>query len=655
MAHAVLVLADRKAQQGSRSQLPVDNAIPYIHVGADSGELWALDGQPVWPVATQSQFLALQAMVHTMGGSARESRGSKQSLIGGAEVVAALGDIVADEARLYAHLTRRDTVVVGGAEQAASTDRLAVLIALEADLDYDLVAALYDREGDIGAPGIVYAPTIARLREQVLVRTAAAHLCCPLARRRIDLFPRLAFDRINIGADWVLLGRHATAASMRSALGSNAGLLHLQTTSDGLDALLRPDLVLCAVHDAVPDAPVRTRPVCMLTGFCHRTLQSVKSAAESDKLLAPEAIAARVFVLDACWGWRPPLRVSDPAWGFTERLLQSFRTGVLLTPWEITLSAPYISAELIGSLAAGESAGTALATHIHRWKNTNGHRMCLIGDPRVRLPKPGAGSGVHPILYEEGVDVSRSATITRSLAFLRAYVTAARRVGHVYEDLSEDVMTALVECEDAVLDLRSLEEGEAAVGPRLRRALLRFLAGRWSVSARTWAPWVAEQRNTGVAIPCWVCGVEARRFESRLWIAGQPERIVLACPNCGHVADLPKGVRLEFEVSSDGTFRLSGDTTAANAMFAIQSHRRQGERILPLDDGTDERDEDEPRLELAFPWPELDAGLAHEFKPLTTWPEGPLRVAVFVVWREFELGILSTQARGELFNRPARA
>ncbi len=265
----------------------------------------------------------------------------------------------------------------------------------------------------------------------------------------------------------------------------------------------------------------------------------------------------------------------------------------------------------------------------------NGHRLCLVGDPAVCLPEPVKPPPSPLVPSGRPSNGEQSATIARSLAFLRAYATAARRGPLLaYEDLADEVLNVLAECEQAVLELRPLEEGDDPVGPRLRRTLLRFLAGQWTLVASKWAPWI-EETTAVSARPCWVCGVGARQFDFRLWTAGRPERTVVVCPSCGYVADLPKGRRLQLGWMPDGTLRMHGDTKAASATVAVHSPRLQNAQVMS---------------ELSSAWPEVDGKLATEFKPTANWPEGPIRLAVVVVWNDFEVGVLGSQDRGEHFN-----
>jgi hypothetical protein len=112
---------------------------------------------------------------------------------------------------------------------------------------------------------------------------------------------------------------------------------------------------------------------------------------KNGELLSPDAIAARVFVWDTCQGLMLPASVVDPRWGLAPRLFASPAIGAVILTWEPVVSEPSLD-PLARDLARGLSVGRALARLLAgRESRRMGHRMCLFGDPRLRLPRPQAG------------------------------------------------------------------------------------------------------------------------------------------------------------------------------------------------------------------------------------------------------------------------
>lgn len=589
---------------------------------------------PVWPVRHESDLTVLRTIARSFGGTITPCKNVKRRRLSGAGVVIALGQDVAGEAELYAHLTLRECVVVSGLKDISRLPGSDVVIATEDKIDESLLEMLYEDGTQASATGLIYAPTLAQLRQQVLLRSAAAYLC----RRGLDS-PSPPVQRIDflsttelghaVLQDWQLLGTKATIEEATQALSVGAGVLSLVSHSDGVDSPLSSEAVLCAIQDARADAPLAGAPACVVTGVCHRRREPIAVALASGGLVFPSVIQARIMVADVCWGLLPPLDVIHPAWGLGRRLLENHSIGAFITCWEIMRSSVQLIAPLVDAIADGTPVGESLAEQqaSARWKKF-GRRMCLIGDPRVCIPRPSEPVSLSNLLPTTGPEV-RSLK-TGALEFLRAYITLARKnVGGTYEDYSDSVLAALGEYQEALWTGAELEGAPEAPGPRLRQAFMNFAFGRFSVAYPIWQQFADDW---AVLAPqrCYACQRIAVTLKFYLCIPGASARRVTNCQSCGTIEDVPVGTHLTFSVSPDGEVKLNGELPSGHCVGGLML-----ETSMP----------DERRV---FPWPGDSRGnLAPTFRVSPPWPEGPIRVSVFIISESCELISLGLQCRGE--------
>ena len=145
----------------------------------------------------------------------------------------------------------------------------------------------------------------------MLLRSAAVHLCGRSGRQRVDVRPFADFSPAARHRE--ILGRHATRAELARALGSGSELLTIFTVGDGIDAGLGP-LILCPM-ERMPAPSGEAAPPCVADRICHRLELPQAEALASGEIVPPEALAARVLVLYACWGILPAGSLYGSMWG----------------------------------------------------------------------------------------------------------------------------------------------------------------------------------------------------------------------------------------------------------------------------------------------------------------------------------------------------
>jgi hypothetical protein len=606
---------------------------PILAMAAPDGGLYAVDGQPVWPLRDAREREALERMAAALGNRVELITRARPCRASGPEVVVGLGSRAFEDAELYAHLTLRTCIRARTRDELASLPIPAVVVTTFDHVDEELLDLLYDRH-DRGpmdeAPGLIFGFSDDELRCQVLAR--AACLRCPPREhelRRADVYPLLAFG-CEQWPDVLVLGAQASPEAYRSAFSAGAGVLTLSTHSDGIDAQLLPDLVLCPM-DRVPDQWERSMaPSCLLTGSCHRRDRPMSQALEEGSLLSPSGIVADVLVHSVCWGLYPAPGVQSPAWSLVRRVLEGFDVAAVMTTWEIVSQTVLTTAPLFHELACGVPLGRALARHLSSADALQrGHKLCLLGDPAMRLsPRelvdPFEGAAEH--IDEPELP---SAEHVANLALLRMMVMQARRSQRPGRtDTSRAALAAAMAYEAALITGEPLEDGDDGRGPQLRRAMIEYLADRLTDTSKYWIPCsddVQAEREKGT---CPACG---RRTVSRVYrsrIPGASARCHTHCPTCGPVGDLPLHRHVTIAVEPGGLVRLGGELPHAHWYAQV---------VL---------DTQVAALRQSWPWPVDSTGApAHSFQIPEPWPRVPLRVAVLLLRGDCELDVVGCLCR----------
>jgi hypothetical protein len=608
--------------------------IPFSFVTTER-TLTTTEGAPVWPIRHQSDREVLRTIANSFGGTVVECRNPiVRKLTGNGEVIA-LGKEVVEEAELYAHLTLRECVVASNLRDLRHMGTDSVVVTTENLVNEELLHVLNEECPETNSVGLIYAATLPELRQQVLVRSAAAHFsnsgsaaAAPLVQR-IDLLSTIPISS-TVTPEWQLLGAEATPEEMKLALSAGAGVLSLVSHSDGMDAPLTNDAVLCAVPGArASNAPLSGSPACIVTGVCYRRHEPVHVALASGFLIFPEIIKARIMVADLCWGLLPPQDVVDPAWGVGRRLLENCSIGAFITGWEIMRSSLQLIAPLSDAIANGTPVGKALAEQraSEGWKKF-ARRMCLIGDPRVCVPTP-----AEPLILDSQPEYEfreKRSLKAGAVEFLRAYVTLARQITvGTYDDHADEVLSALSIYQKALWTNAELERTADAPGPILREAFVKFVLGRFGVAYPIWHQF-ADDWTSLEPKSCYACRRRADVTKYYLCIPGAAARRVTNCQSCGTVEDVPINTNLTFSVASDGEVKLNGMLPAGQSVGGLML-----ETSLP----------DQRRV---FRWPNDENGkLVRTFRAAPPWPAGPIRVSVFIILEDCEFISIGWQCRGE--------
>jgi hypothetical protein len=595
-----------------------------LAIEVSSGYFYQIAGQPVWPVRNRREREALERMVSTLGGTVQFVTGAEEKLLTGSELVVGLGAGAHEHARLYAHLTHRRSITLERIEELGEVSGVAVVVTTFAHINERLLDLLYDRDPIATAPGLIFSYADEDLSLQVLAKSAALHCNhASFQRRRVDVNPTIDFGT-EVSPEYSFVGGRAEPSEFREALSCCAGLLTLYTHSDGIDAYLRKDLVLCPIGTGDSGEHPAMLPSCVASGICHRCSRPMSEVIGTDVLLAPEIVKAHVFIYCVCWGLYPPQGVHSPAFSLSRRFLQSFTIGALLTSWEINIQTLPVIARLFHDVARGLPLGEALALHLSSQEaRSRHHKLCLIGDPSMRLS---CSDTQNPL---EGIQAVKnspgpSERCMAGLGLLRLMVNNYLQAG----DTSANLTATLAEYETMLVGGGRYNPTLAAI---FRREMLDFFANQDTMLSKSWARFVDATQVLPDKIPCPIC---ARRTIARMFtlrIPGAVPRRETMCPSCGSIEDCSVDRRITMAVEPGGLIQLFGALPATDWCAKIVV-----ERFFT-------------RENYSWEWPSALSGEPlGSFRVPKPWPTVPFRLSIIMVYGDCEFSVLGCLYRGSL-------
>ena len=596
--------------------------LPFVKaIGSDQEVLVSSDGEPVWPVRTADELTALTELAQVFGAGLREVQATPGFTITGSELVIALGECNVGAARLYAHLTKRRLRVVTDLFELGHGEVPSIVVSAPERLTSEMLDRLYGHENEASAPGLVLATTPESLRRQVLLRAAAIVFRGVVNTTRRDIIPLAdSIDELDV-LDLKILGGGAAPSALRSAMQDNAGVLSITTVSDGIDASLGRDRVLCAMDRPGPSAREDLSPRCRVTGMCHRLGVPVKEALDSSALLSPDTVRARILIWNACWGLRPPEHVLDQAWGLGRRLLDSPTLGAIVTSWQMTITSPEYAMKLAEDLSQGLPVGEAVA----RFNRSDfcrrvQQRMCLLGDPLVRLSVPTRAdwrtskprSGIKTARLSNLGDVS----VLGDVSLVRACATQAASAGGgdasaaAVGKAAADAIARYEPTRWQALKAGGIDLAELA----MRNAVLRFLLRNSRPFFKDWLPFARTLRAEVSPRPCFACGAAPNVTVARFRTPGVSPRRLSVCSRCSAFSDTQIGSEVTISVAVSGGIRMVGASPSEAATAAVCLWSSLPGESVTLD------------------WPVgPDGGPAESVDIPKPWPPGPLRLSVAIV------------------------
>jgi hypothetical protein len=472
-------------------------------------------------------------------------------------------------AKTYGLLSGRKPIIVPDDDLIARMEdhRPSVIIVPLDQVSLRLLDRITDPDLPWPTPGLITAPA-----EHVMKRSVAAALALRLPIPSVIGDVRLVPDGsggVRRGA--LTFDAQSPAEERRQALALGADLLSIITHSDGVDADLGADLILCGALAASSSADLASAPRCVITGRCHRqsvaaadvrrglypapaTLPTVAQAMASGHLLLPGEISARLLVFHVCWGLLPPTPALDNRWGTIAGILAEGAVGSIITTWQAEVTDTGDALRLVDRLASGVSLREAVRSYnSDPGARARGNRLCILGDPLTRIARPG---GARP----SGGRPPRRAAATHA-DFVSAYLelATAKLAGPLHELGLET---------KALYDLH-LAEQDPAAGDRARKAVVDFVCRRGPLISQDWLEIGRILPATTKESHCPVCAAPARMIQVEVSGVARCRRTIMNCPRCSIASDMPAGFPFGAIRIDTATMALAGPPPEAGWEAAI--------------------------------------------------------------------------------------
>jgi hypothetical protein len=371
---------------------------------------------------------------------------------------------------------------------------------------------------------------------------------------QVALLNELDAGAVSEGS-WRVFGKVAPAEQVRDALGSAPELVLVSAHGDGLDCRLPGGLQLCSKPWATVAACGQS-PHCAETGDCYWTRLDRRSREFAEAVVGPEEIAARVVVLNTCFGIQSGASLFDPGMVLARRIAEVSHCEYVICFQGYAIEDTQAVLDMCGSIAAGAPVAAAVAGY-----NRTARSQAL-----------GRRAFVLPGSCWQGPERDFPASAPADVEIRASPSPAAGTASSPLDDL--DLHDWLAACVGGVQDsrvaaeIRRLQRDPEAAGP-----FADLLA-----SIDTSILWPAGEVSSAAADAgsCAACGAPLHQFLSRQ--AGRT-RMFAQCFNCSHCSD------------SDGlrrfrTLRADGEQVVVEALRPIELRVRfnpAGSPKFPLD------------------------------------------------------------------------
>jgi hypothetical protein len=250
-------------------------------------------------------------------------------------------------------------------------------------------------------------------------------------------------------------------------------------------------------------------------------------------------------------------------WALIDRFLDEVGVLAIITTWEVTFPVSACITALAGQLQVGVALGAAVAaanrsSHARR----AGFRLALFGDPRLTLTRAEPEAEL-PRPFIERPELKEVQAYLADASFLRAYLSFS------VPDLPPRLTGKMRVAQEAVTRYEyylwrgaSLEDSEESPGPRLRAAVLDFIAARGSSLYYSWMG-LAHELSDADGPDCSSCGSPTRATNVSLRLSSPISRVLVRCPVCGIIADGVDSAMLQLRLKGS-SINLSGNVPTSN-------------------------------------------------------------------------------------------
>lgn len=607
-----------------------------IHRGEPGLYIEPATGQPLWPVDSDEVLAELTSLCGARGVQLVSKPGRSGRTTGSEGAVIALGDHAREAAELYGHLTRRRYLHARDVSELPALWGPDVVITTPDQVSAELLHVMYGRGGQSWAPGLIYAPRERLYREALLTSAAAAAEGC-YERSHLELYPHLDVPSTHSEAGTILTA-NVDSDAIREALGAPVEVLSLFSHSDGIDAPLSEDLVMCSLlalsRPGQDGQHVPGGPYCQVSGQCFRYELPVEEVLASSLVASVEGLEGRICLLVVCRGLLVEGSSIDRRWSLIDRMARS-RWGAIVTSYGLILLNVPTFLDILAQVYERVPVGQVVARY--NAMPVEG-KLCLIGDPCVRpsetsyLPT-GASHPVMSLLEDEDeeedeedgdamaaviptgeFDVEQAGSADDHVRFLEFWLSQQ------HEQAETERLRALAA---RALDIARGYDGSRDAAAALAAALFELRDGDRRMFVHSWLHLrqrvhVLDGQRCGNCQA--VCDVSRSGFaDPRI-----PERRLQFCPRCGIVEDAPLANEICLRQDPSGGFELCGELpeTGAEALITVGGRGHS----------------------ISFPWPRSGQRLARQFMPPRPWPRGPIDIQVYL-FRDGQLSVFGLMTR----------
>ena len=567
--------------------------------------------QPVWPLFNNRQYQMLVRLAARCGASVTEVRGQARTLAAADETVLYHPRDLSEVAHIYAHLTRRKATPL---EHVSQLRDATVLLTTYESLSLDWIERLYADPLSISVPGIICLTDRSTALEQCLYNAASAHLTGPHSNKDILVNPLCDMDVLECGSS-IVAGVKAPKDKILDLLSADVGLKMVITHSDGVDAFFGEHLTMCGILDRRWESWI-PNPRCIETGWCHRQNVAVEETLNAGGLVSPSIIQSWILFWGVCWGLSVNSRMNTQ-WNITRYFAASRIAPAIITTWGVEI----FSAQLYLTLAAHALGGMPVGELTRRLTlsspgRQNQLRLCLMGDPRVRLPA--RNQAPVTLNVDKYVPIHAPTSQLRltgdpaKLEFLKVLAVDEATADGKHGQAARALLNALA----TSLNITQSRTPHASVNV-IQSLVMQYVTQTGLYLLRRWMKFAPYQPlDDAEAAVCSWCLPEVRKTRRFIGTIFDLKRRFSVCSLCGTVEDTPYRSKLNVFVEQKRTLRLQGIPQSQQwaGQIVIIPQVRSEHFSIPWQRKPDGMPVTEMRIEQNMPIGQLDVGVVFMFE-----------------------------------------
>lgn len=578
----------------------------------DQPVVYNSSGVPAWPVYTKRDILTFQKVCDFYGVEWRlennyELSGNHKK--SPEEYVVAIGERYRKEAFLYAHLTNRHALVLADMNELLSAYQPAytVILAHHKDLTASSLERIYTTD-QVTAPGLLLDYADGNFFRQVLFKSLLYRITASTRNDAtvVDFLPT-SQTKFFMHENFIMGGNDLDAKSIKHILKLKKALLNIVTHSDGIDAYLGK-LTLCPLKEIKKQQV--SPPLCISSGICHRTHQSITHVTQKDVLISPSGIKANILLWLTCRGIRLLPSSINPAWGILPVFANNPFIGGIATSWKIIYTNLEMMVKFSSLLNECGTLGKAVAAFnaSEQGKTTN-LKLSVIGDPNCSFQGNPTMEAVHQLISGKEIKTVRPENTNTPAYFIQHYLkTICEKNGNGNDEEIRKCLHLLNEQQVEKKQKRQITES-------LRKRILEIISHQKSEAVVDYVKQARHIRISGKKSICPHCQTKTDTHSISFSNEQIEKRWVTICPCCGIIEDRDQQLVPVYLKMNESKISLVNHTALKTNFDAVVKYDFKLKNLCKV-----------------IEWPKDDKGFPEEHIPLDRelYP-GPLYVTLFVL------------------------